>query len=43
VIAFLDASALIYLVDGYEAWSGTVQLALQELAEADPFVAVAER
>jgi hypothetical protein len=43
VIAFLDASALIYLVEGDEAWSGAVQQALQELAEADPFVAVAER
>jgi len=41
VIAFLDASALIYLVDGDEAWSGAVQQALQELAAADPSLAIA--
>ena len=41
MIAFLDASALIYLVDGDEAWSGAVQQALQELAAADPSLAIA--
>jgi predicted nucleic acid-binding protein len=41
VIAFLDASALIYLVEGDEAWSGAVQQALQELAAADPSLAIA--
>jgi len=41
VIAFLDASALIYLMDGDEAWSGAVQQALQELAAADPSLAIA--
>ena len=41
MIAFLDASALIYLMDGDEAWSGAVQQALQELAAADPSLAIA--
>ena len=41
MIAFLDASALIYLVEGDEAWSGAVQQALQELAAADPSLAIA--
>lgn len=41
MIAFLDASALIYLVDGDAAWSGAVQQALQELAAADPSLAIA--
>jgi predicted nucleic acid-binding protein len=41
VIAFLDATPLIYLVDGDAAWSGAVQQALQELAAADPFLAIA--
>jgi predicted nucleic acid-binding protein len=41
VIAFLDASALIYLVDGDEDSSGAVQQALQELAAADPSLAIA--
>jgi predicted nucleic acid-binding protein len=35
VIAFLDASALIYLVDGDSAWRGAVQQILQELAAED--------
>lgn len=41
MIAFLDASALIYLVDGDEDSSGAVQQALQELAAADPSLAIA--
>lgn len=41
MIAFLDASALIYLVDGDAAWTGAVQQALQELAAADSSLAIA--
>jgi len=41
VIAFLDASALIYLVDGDAAWSGAVQQGLHELVAADPSLAIA--
>ena len=32
MIAFLDASALIYLVDGEAAWAEVAQVALQQLA-----------
>ena len=32
MIAFLDASALIYLVDGEAAWAEAAQVALQQLA-----------
>jgi len=36
VIAFLDASALIYLLDGEPAWSTAVKRELQCLAETQP-------
>ena len=39
MIAFLDASALIYLVDGDTVWSGAVQQVLQGLAADDPSLA----
>ena len=41
MIAFLDASALIYLVDGDAAWRGAVQQVLQELAAEDPSLCIA--
>ena len=41
MIAFLDASALIYLVDGDTVWSGAVQQVLQGLAADDPSLAIA--
>jgi predicted nucleic acid-binding protein len=41
VIAFLDARALIYLVDGDTVWSGAVQQVLQGLAADDPSLAIA--
>jgi len=41
VIAFLDASALIYLVDGDSASRGAVQQVLQELAAEDPSLCLA--
>jgi predicted nucleic acid-binding protein len=36
VIAFLDASALIYLMDGEPAWCTAVKRELQAMAEAKP-------
>mgnify|MGYP002635615300 CR=1 FL=1 len=33
VIAFLDASALIYLMDGEPAWASAVKRALQSVAQ----------
>lgn len=41
MIAFLDASALIYLVDGDSASRGAVQQVLQELAAEDPSLCLA--
>jgi len=41
VIAFLDASALIYLVDVDSASRGAVQQVLQELAAEDPSLCLA--
>ena len=41
MIAFLDASALIYLVEGDTFWSGAVQQVLQGLAAEDPSLAIA--
>ena len=36
MIAFLDASALIYLLDGDAAWAQAVQQELRQLAELHP-------
>ena len=41
MIAFLDASALIYLVDGDSEWRGAVQQVLQELAAEDSSLCIA--
>lgn len=41
MIAFLDASALIYLVDGDSAWRAAVQQVLQELAAEDSSLCIA--
>ena len=39
MIAFLDASALVDLVDGDMVWSGAVQQVAQGLAADDPSLA----
>jgi predicted nucleic acid-binding protein len=41
VIAFLDASALIYLVDGETPWAEAVRATLQQLAFEAPDLALA--
>lgn len=41
LIAFLDASALIYLLDGEPAWATAVKRELQALAETRPNLPVA--
>mgnify|MGYP003342247344 FL=1 len=41
MIAFLDASALIVLVDGDSAWRAAVQQVLQGLAAEDPSLCIA--
>jgi predicted nucleic acid-binding protein len=41
VIAFLDASALIYLVDGEASWAQAAQATLQQLASEAPDLALA--
>jgi predicted nucleic acid-binding protein len=41
LIAFLDASALIYLLDGEPMWSEAVKRQLQALAEEQPQLAIA--
>jgi predicted nucleic acid-binding protein len=41
VIAFLDASALIYLVDGETPWAESVRATLQQLALEAPDLALA--
>jgi hypothetical protein len=41
VIAFLDASALIYLVDGEVPWAQATQVTLQQLAAQSPDLALA--
>ncbi len=41
MIAFLDASALIYLVDGEASWAQAVQATLQQLASEAPDLALA--
>jgi predicted nucleic acid-binding protein len=41
VIAFLDASALIYLVDGEAPWAEAVRATLQQLALESPGLALA--
>jgi predicted nucleic acid-binding protein len=41
VIAFLDASALIYLLEGETTWAGAVQRELQQLAEREPTLPIA--
>jgi predicted nucleic acid-binding protein len=41
VIAFLDASALIYLLEGEATWAGAVQRELMQLAEREPTLSIA--
>ena len=41
MIAFLDASALIYLVDGESPWAEATQTTLQQLAVEAPDLALA--
>ena len=41
MIAFLDASALIYLVDGDAAWAGAARQELQRLAAETPTLEIA--
>ncbi len=41
MIAFLDASALIYLVDGEAPWATATQATLQQLAAQSPDLALA--
>jgi hypothetical protein len=41
VIAFLDASALIYLVDGEAPWATATQATLQQLAVEAPDLTLA--
>ena len=41
MIAFLDASALIYLIEGREPWSTAVKARLLELEAVNPSAAVA--
>ena len=41
MIAFLDASALIYLLDGAAAWAHAVQQELRQLAELNPALEIA--
>jgi predicted nucleic acid-binding protein len=41
VIAFLDASALIYLVDGEAPWAEATQATLRQLAVEAPDLALA--
>lgn len=36
MIAFFDASALIYLIEGREPWAGSVRAALQNLLDVEP-------
>ena len=41
MIAFLDASALIYLLEGEATWAGAVQRELQQLAEREATLSIA--
>lgn len=41
MIAFLDASALIYLVDGEASWVQATQAVVEELAAEDPALEIA--
>ena len=41
MIAFLDASSLIYLVDGEAPWAEATQTTLQQLAVEAPDLALA--
>ena len=41
MIAFLDASALIYLLEGEATWARAVQRELQQLAEREPTLPIA--
>lgn len=41
MIAFLDASALIYLVDGETPWAQATRTTLQQLAAQGPDLALA--
>ncbi len=41
MIAFLDASALIYLLEGEATWARAVQRELQRLAEREPTLPIA--
>jgi predicted nucleic acid-binding protein len=41
VIAFLDASALIYLMDGEAPWAQSTQVTLQQLAVEAPDLTLA--
>ena len=41
MIAFLDASALIYLLEGEAPWGSAVKQVLQDLADGQPQLAIA--